>query len=287
MANAVVGAIKGLAKLRPVFTHLRKGFSLIVTPHGTGTTVTFDLPANIGVVIFALIIVFFVGIGFVGVTYTKLAVLAVRASKLNAENRVLRAENAKIREIEAELVYIENLKRQIETWAGMIEGKRGEGGDVQVDLPSTNLWPRRYTYAIMKPFYTGLASHPNGLMLPADGWVSRGFSAGAKNESGHPGIDIVVPRGTPVRCALEGTVRSAGWDDVYGNMVVVAHGDSLETVYGHNDKILVKEGDRVTKGQVIAVAGSTGRSTAPHIHFGVVINGKPVDPAAYMELIKS
>jgi murein DD-endopeptidase MepM/ murein hydrolase activator NlpD len=88
--------------------------------------------------------------------------------------------------------------------------------------------------------------------------------------------------GTPVRSALDGKVKSAGWDDIYGNLIVVDHSESLSTVYGHNEKILVKEGDHVTKGQVIATIGNTGRSTAPHLHFEVLKKGKPIDPDLYV-----
>ena len=287
MRNQMARARGAIKKLRPVLAHMRKGFSLIVTPHGTGTTVTFDLPANVGVILLVLVSVFFAGIGFVGVTYTKMAMLAVSASRLRAENQSLRTENDKVKEIQAELARIEQLKQQIETWAGITEEKSDGPGSAGEQGPVTNLWPRRYTYGIMKPFYTGFASYPKGMMLPADGWISRGFIAEARGKAEHPGIDIVASKGTPVRCALDGVVKEARWDEVYGNFVVVEHGDSLSTIYGHNDKTLVKEGDHVTKGQIIATVGSTGKSTAPHVHFEILRNGKPVDPGVYMELTKS
>jgi murein DD-endopeptidase MepM/ murein hydrolase activator NlpD len=125
------------------------------------------------------------------------------------------------------------------------------------------------------------------MILPANGWVSRAFGSDAAGKSGHAGIDIVAPKGTPVRCALDGVVKSAGWDDVYGNLVVVEHGDSLATLYGHNDRVVVKAGDRVAKGQIIAVVGSTGKSTAPHVHFEILRDNKPVDPGSYIDLTKS
>lgn len=286
MPKALKRVLRDVTKLRPVIASLRKGFSLIVAPHGTGTTVTFDLPANIGMMVFVLVVVFFVGIGFVGVTYTKLALLALQATKLRAENEILRAENQKIGEIEAEIARIESLKRQIETWAGVAGDRISERSPGEAAVPVTNYWPRRYTYSIMKPFYTGFAPSGEGLLMPADGWISRGFTLETRSEAGHPGIDIVVPKGTPVRCALDGVVKSAGWDEVYGNLVVVEHADSIQTAYGHNDKIIVKEGDNVTKGQIIAVVGSTGKSTAPHVHFSIAKNNRPVDPEQYLDLTR-
>jgi murein DD-endopeptidase MepM/ murein hydrolase activator NlpD len=274
-------------KAKPVLAHLRNGFSLIVAPHGTGTPVTFNLPANVGMLVFVLVIVFAVGLGFVGITYTKMAILALQASKLRSENQVLRAQNEKIKEIEFELARIEKLKRQIEAWAGIMDTKGRLAGAIADEIPATNFWPRRYTYGIMEPFYTGFASHSGGMILPANGWVSKAFIGDASGKGAHPGIDIVAPRGTPVRCALDGVVKSAGWDDTYGNLVVVEHGDSLATLYGHNEKVLVKAGDRVAKGQIIAVVGSTGKSTAPHVHFEILRNNKPVDPGSYIDLTKS
>jgi murein DD-endopeptidase MepM/ murein hydrolase activator NlpD len=85
-----------------------------------------------------------------------------------------------------------------------------------------------------------------------------------------------------VRSALGGAVKAAAWDDVYGNLIEIEHDDSLSTIYGHNEKILVKEGEYVNRGQVIATVGNTGRSTAPHLHFEVLKNGKPVDPEGYV-----
>jgi hypothetical protein len=287
MRNMIARTREVITKVRPVLAHMRKGFSLIVAPHGTGTPVTFNLPANVGMLLFILVIVFVVGLGFVGVTYTKMALLALRASKLRSENQLLRMQNEKIREIEFEMTRIEKLKKQIEAWAGIMDEKGSLSSILGDQIPATNFWPRRYTYAIMKPFYTSSASYPRGMMLPASGWVSKDFIDEATGEPGHPGIDIVASKGTPVRCALDGVVKSAGWDDVYGNLVVVEHGDSLSTLYGHNDKILVKEGDNVKKGQIIAVAGSTGKSTAPHVHFEILKNNKPVDPGIYIDLTKS
>jgi murein DD-endopeptidase MepM/ murein hydrolase activator NlpD len=287
MDKPIARAREIAGKARRVFAHLRKGFSLIVTPHGTGTTVTFNLPANLGILVFVLVIVFVVGLGFVGITYTKMAILALQASKLRSENQVLRAQNEKIEEIEFELARIEKLKKQIEAWAGIMDEKGRLAGAIGDRIPDTNFWPRRYSYGIMEPFYAGFASHSSGMMLPANGWVSRAFNGNAGGRGGHLGIDIVAPKGTPVRCALDGVVKSAGWDDVYGNLVVVEHGDSLASLYGHNDRVLVKTGDPVTKGQIIAVVGSTGKSTAPHVHFEILRDNKPVDPGRYIDLTKS
>ncbi|MFH1313277.1 MAG: M23 family metallopeptidase [Candidatus Eisenbacteria bacterium] len=270
------------AKIRLVMHHVGQGFSLIIAPHGSGMTVTFNLPGRVATALVILLIVFVAGIAFVGVTYTKIAFLALETSKLEAENDALREENTKITALEQEIVRVDEIRRQIEAWVGIVPGRRPAGGAASVHSVIPNGWPRRYTYAIMKPFYSQRTPYPQGMMVPALGWVSRTFLGDGISDPTHPGVDIAASVGTPVRCALDGAVKSAGWDDVYGNLIVVEHSESLSTVYGHNDKILVKEGDHVTKGQVIATIGNTGRSTAPHLHFEVLKKGDPIDPELYV-----
>lgn len=94
----------------------------------------------------------------------------------------------------------------------------------------------------------------------------------------HTGLDIAAPRGTPIRAAQSGRVKSAGWRGGLGKAVVVEHPNGYETVYGHCDKILVKKGQTVKKGEQIAKVGSTGISTGPHVHFEVKKNGRRMNP---------
>lgn len=98
----------------------------------------------------------------------------------------------------------------------------------------------------------------------------------------HAGIDIGVDYGTPVHAADSGTVVYSGWISGYGNAVIIDHGGGLSTLYGHNQSLAVSEGQSVSKGQVVAYAGSTGNSTGPHVHFEVDVNGSPVNPLGYL-----
>lgn len=98
----------------------------------------------------------------------------------------------------------------------------------------------------------------------------------------HPGIDISVPIGTPVKAAGKGVVVYAGWLAGYGKAVIIDHGYGIESVYGHNSQILVKVGQTVNRGDVIAKSGNTGRSTGPHVHFEIRVNGSPVNPMKYL-----
>ncbi len=98
----------------------------------------------------------------------------------------------------------------------------------------------------------------------------------------HSGMDIGVDYGTPIHAADSGTVIYSGWISGYGNAVIIDHGGGMQTLYGHNQSLNVSEGQSVSKGDVIAFAGSTGNSTGPHCHFEVEINGQAVDPMGYL-----
>ena len=98
----------------------------------------------------------------------------------------------------------------------------------------------------------------------------------------HAGVDIGVDYGTPIHAADSGTVIYSGWISGYGNAVIIDHGGGIETLYGHNQSLNVSEGQSVSKGDVVAYAGSTGNSTGPHCHFEVDVNGSPTDPMGYL-----
>jgi murein DD-endopeptidase MepM/ murein hydrolase activator NlpD len=98
----------------------------------------------------------------------------------------------------------------------------------------------------------------------------------------HPGVDIGVPTGTPIRAAAGGTVSIAGPAGGYGNYTCIDHGGSLSTCYGHQERILVSVGQEVGQGQIIGLSDCTGYCNGPHVHFEVRVNGQPVDPLGYL-----
>ena len=99
----------------------------------------------------------------------------------------------------------------------------------------------------------------------------------------HPGVDFAAAEGSEVLSVASGIVVETGERSGYGNLVEINHGNGYVTRYGHNSRILVKPGDRVYRGQTIALMGSTGRSTGPHVHFELVLNGSVVNPEQYIE----
>ena len=97
----------------------------------------------------------------------------------------------------------------------------------------------------------------------------------------HSGIDIGVDYGTAVSAADSGIVTYSGWANGYGYFVMIDHGNGIVSCYGHNQELLVQEGDKVSKGDVISLSGSTGDSTGPHLHFEVRQDGEPIDPTSF------
>lgn len=128
------------------------------------------------------------------------------------------------------------------------------------------------------------ASTPS--IWPVKGWVTSGFgpriSPFTEKPAWHDGLDIGAAPNTPVRAPAQGRITSIAYDPKLGNMVRVDHGFGVETLYGHLAKALVKEGQRVDRGDVIALVGSSGLSTGPHLHYMVKLNGQALDPTKYI-----
>ena len=129
-----------------------------------------------------------------------------------------------------------------------------------------------------------LSSTPS--IWPTRGWVTSGFGFRKSPFTGlrekHEGWDIAARNGAPVRATADGVVVVEGREYGYGNLVEIDHGYGIVTRYGHNSKHLVKVGDRVKRGQVVSLVGNTGRSTGPHLHYEVLLNGVPVSPKNYI-----
>ncbi|MDF2458266.1 MAG: uncharacterized protein K0S79_682 [Nitrospira sp.] len=121
---------------------------------------------------------------------------------------------------------------------------------------------------------------------PVKGWVTSGFgprvSPFTEKPAWHDGLDIGAAANAPVQAPAQGRVTSVGFDSKLGNVVKLDHGFGIETLYGHMAKALVKEGQRVKRGDVLGLVGSSGLATGPHLHYMVKVNGQTFDPAKYI-----
>jgi murein DD-endopeptidase MepM/ murein hydrolase activator NlpD len=131
---------------------------------------------------------------------------------------------------------------------------------------------------------------PHGTPV-SEGFVGSGYGMRTDPFTGqlslHSGVDFAAPVGTPIFAAAGGVVVSAEPHPDFGNLVEIDHGKGLSTMYAHASRTLVKIGDFVRKGQKIAEVGTTGRSTGPHLHFEVHVNGAPQNPARYLASLRS
>jgi murein DD-endopeptidase MepM/ murein hydrolase activator NlpD len=129
-----------------------------------------------------------------------------------------------------------------------------------------------------------VASTPT--VWPVHGAVNSGFGIRPDPFTGQPafheGVDISTARSEPVLATADGIVLRSGWAGEYGKAIALAHGDRYETVYGHLEATLVAEGQKVHRGDRVGLVGSTGRSTAPHLHYEVRVDGHPVNPLEYI-----
>ncbi|BFU94212.1 MAG: conserved protein of unknown function [Nitrospira sp.] len=121
---------------------------------------------------------------------------------------------------------------------------------------------------------------------PVRGWVTSGFgprvSPFTEKPAWHDGLDIGAAANAPVQAPAQGRVTTVAFDSKLGNLVKLDHGFGIETLYGHLAKALVKEGQRVKRGDVVGLVGSTGLATGPHLHYMVKVNGQTFDPTKYI-----
>ena len=130
---------------------------------------------------------------------------------------------------------------------------------------------------------TAKASLGITLIKPISGTITSKFGAGSSiRRSSHPGLDISAPKGTAIKAAASGTVTFSGYKGSYGNMIVISHGNGVQTYYAHCSALYLSAGASVSQGQVIAAVGSTGNSTGPHLHLEVRVNGVAYNPQNYL-----
>ncbi len=153
------------------------------------------------------------------------------------------------------------IEKEIEKEKALIEKLILEAAEASRVLETGLIWPVKGPITS----YFGWRIHPI--------WGVREF---------HEGIDIAVPTNTKVLAVASGSVTYAGWMTGYGNVVIIYHGSNISTLYAHLKRFAIKKGDLVAQGQVIAYADSTGWSTGPHLHFGVYLGAKAVNPLNYL-----
>lgn len=206
--------------------------------------------------------------------YTPIARTAASVPAMRREMARLRAENEQVQQLARTLHEMEARYAQVRRMLGgdVIPPRREEVGE---QLPIAH--PVFAAGPNATRFEPG-PSTPSHWPLDERGLITRGQVRAGGSDEAHPGLDIAVPIGTPIRASGGGVVSDTGEDAEYGRFVRIDHPDGFQTLYGHASRILVSVGDSVGAGQVIGLSGSTGRSTGPHLHFEIRRDGRSIDP---------
>lgn len=209
---------------------------------------------------------------------------AARVPGLQRELSRLREENGRVQQLAAALNRAEANYQGLRKLLGGPASRDTAGGGAVAMTELMRAVPVRAAPAGTRRYET-TPSMPSHWPLDLQGFVTRGRvgeGTGGDGEA-HEGIDIAVPVGTPIRASGGGTVEAAGADADYGMFVLLRHPGGYESMYGHASRVLVREGDSVVAGQVIALTGSSGRSTAPHLHFEIRREGQSLDPLTFVK----
>lgn len=249
---------------------------MTITVHRDGalTSASYRIP----VAVYRVGLVVVVGIGLLLVLgiafYGPIVRQAARVPTLERAIERLTTDNERIRELAAALDSVEANYSQL---------RRMVGADIVPD-------PVRLGSALpIAPPIVALPAHlgaryevgpsvPRHWPLDERGYLTRGQVAADSADEAHPGIDVAVPSGALVRAAGGGTVLQTGDDREYGFFVLIQHPNGYQSMYGHLSRIVVNPGGQIGAGQVLGRSGSTGRSSAPHLHFEIRHDGVSVDP---------
>lgn len=220
-----------------------------------------------------------------------------RIDELSSENMRLTVYALEISQLREELSYHRDFTRQLCEMMGIeipdsLEMASGNGAassipKLVVDSAESTVIPidSRISAVATAPLPSELSPAPDNrpVGMPMRGRPSRGFAPEQENVSlRHFGLDVAGREGSPVFATAAGTVAFAGWDGALGNLIILDHGNGYETVYGHNGAMLFEQGDHVEFGEIIALSGNSGISSAPHLHYEIRYNAQPVEPLEYI-----
>ncbi len=261
----------------------RRHVTLVLHADGALASRTWRLPLwLLRVLGFGVVVI--LGLMVLGMaTYLPVAVEAARVPGLVREVDRLETENRRIGELVAALDSAERRYERIRAMLGadLVPDPVSVGSTLPVAPPVS-----ARIIGVRKGYESG-ASVPSHWPLDEAGYVTRGQAeAGGTGNTGgeaHPGLDIAIPVGRPVRASGGGTVLEAGEQAEYGTYVLLQHPEGYQTLYGHLSRLTVRPGKPVEAGDVLGLSGNTGRSSAPHLHFEVRQSGVPVDPRTILK----
>lgn len=257
----------------------RRSVSIIVQRDGAlqGRTYRIALWVLRGALVFAVAVTVAVVLGIA--LYGPVARQAARVPGLLREVERLTTDNLRVRELAAALDTVEanyeRLRRMV--GADVVPDRVALGSALPVAPPIYAASPDR------GPPYEVGSSLPRHWPLDERGYITRGQGVAGSGEEEHPGIDIAVPVGSVVRASGGGVVLQTGAQEEYGTFVLLEHPGGYQSMYGHLSRVVAVQGAQIRAGEVIALSGNTGRSSAPHLHFEIRLNGVSIDPGTMVK----
>lgn len=249
--------------------------TLMFFPESNGKTFTLRIHKYILLSISIIFFIFFSGLIMLlfksGEIAAKLQLLHV----IKSENEKLSSENSQLRALSYKIENIEKFCRYIEKLAIVDEKTNNLESEIKILYKKDNSNKLNLNIDSVSEKYVSI---PN--ISPVEGWITRTFSPDSIN--GHQGIDFAASRGTPIRATAPGVVEEINIDKYLGLIITIKHEHGYSTRYGHCSQVLISKHEKVNRGQTVALVGNTGRSTAPHLHYEVLKNGKNVDPARFL-----
>ena len=203
------------------------------------------------------------------ISYIYLIPLSIDYNRMNSRYNQVIGERIEVLELYRDLERMKQMEIVVQKALGMDLGEN--------DSTGSGLTKMMDDYPINLSYLDNVPS-----LLPTAGVLTQKMIVSDEEETReHYGVDIAVPIGEPVMASASGQVVFAGWTTELGNLIVLYHGNEYFTYYGHNDLILVKEYEKVKRGDVISTSGNSGISSGPHLHFEIWKDGEPVDPLVF------
>jgi murein DD-endopeptidase MepM/ murein hydrolase activator NlpD len=273
-------------KFKPFLKRCMTPVTIMIVPHARSNL--FKVKVSLAGLI-ACIALSFVGAAFVisvGVKTLDYYVMKNKLSYFTKEFRELRSTAASLKETDKELSKLLSLKSKSSI---LRSGEIKDTGSLDIESLKKQVNEAIESVSAIKLFITEqryvYQSTPSG--WPVQGEISSGFGFREHPVSGevvkHTGVDIRTPMGSAVKATANGIVSFSGWTNGSGYIIVLEHGHGFTTAYAHNKENVVSVGQKVMKGERIALSGSSGVSTGPHVHYEVWKDEKQVDPISYLK----
>ncbi len=260
--------------------------TIIFVPHSTRRPLSVRIPKVIPIALLLVLIGYTIFIASVGVTTKQYYALKEKMDFYRDQFLEITATVNSLRQAESEFKRLFSLNTKEEIFENL---DITDTGSIDIDLIKRQIEQTMNRVGEIRDYLRQQRdiyfATPQGMPVDA-GYVSSTFGWRRHPKTGkkmfHSGVDVAAWPGTPVRATADGIVTFAGWSGGSGKLVVIEHGFGYTTCYAHNKRIVVKVGQVVKRGDIIAYVGSTGNTTGPHVHYEVWIDGKPVNPKSFL-----